>query len=155
MADVLLNEKCVLTENEREKSLTLNELRKECVDFARNNFQGKKYINLNTEREIQVSRQGLGEWKMKSKTREQILSIRILDQILINAIFDHNAPDEKTRPNVDSFSYFYCRCNINNIQYKAIITTKRTKPYGDKYYHHYLESIKIEPCSGTAPILAD
>jgi hypothetical protein len=155
MEDLLQNEKCIISENEREKSLTLNELRKECFDFAKYNFQGNKYVNINTGREIQVSRQGLGEWKMKSKTREQVFSIRILDQILMNAIFDHNAPDEKTRPNVDFFSYFNCRCIINNIPYIAIITTKRTKPYGDKYYHHYLESIKIEPRSGTAPILAD
>jgi hypothetical protein len=36
----------------------------------------------------------------------------------------------------------------------AIITVKKTKPYGDKYYHHYLDDIKIEPRSGTAPTLA-
>jgi len=88
---------------------------------------------------------------MKSKTREQVLSIKILDRMLENAVFDHDAPDEKARPNVETFSYFYYQCTINDVPFKAIITTKRTKPYGDKYYHHYLENIKIEPYSGTAP----
>ena len=30
----------------------------------------------------------------------------------------------------------------------AVITVRKIKNYGDKYYHHYLEDIKIEPCSG-------
>jgi len=143
--------KCELAENEREKTLSIIQLRKECLEYARRSFQGKKYINSSTGREIQVSSQGLGEWKMKSKTREQVLSIKILDRMLENAVFDHDAPDEKARPNVETFSYFYYQCTINNVPFKAVITTKRTKPYGDKYYHHYLENIKIEPYSGTAP----
>jgi hypothetical protein len=81
-----------ITENEWEKTLSIIQLRKECLEYARRNFQGKTYTNLSTGREIQVSNQGLGEWKMKSKTREQVLSIRILDQMLENAIFDHDAP---------------------------------------------------------------
>ena len=40
---------------------------------------------------------------------------------------------------------------INGTPFQAIITVKRTKDYGDKYYHHYLGGIKIEPHSGTAP----
>jgi len=147
-------DKCVIAENEREITLSIKELKKECLEYAQHNFQGKTYINADTGREIQVSRQGLGEWKMKSKTREQVLSIRILDQMLENAAFDHHAPDEKARPNVESFSYFNCQCTINGMIFNAIITTKRTMPYGDKYYHHYLENIKIKPCSGTAPTLA-
>ena len=140
-----------ITENEREKTLSIIQLKKECLEYARRSFQGKRYINLSTGREIQVSSQGLGEWKMKSKTREQVLSIKILDCMLENAAFDHDAPDEKARPNVETFSYFYYQCTINETPFKAVITTKRTRPYGDKYYHHYLENIKIEPYSGTAP----
>jgi hypothetical protein len=45
--------------------------------------------------------------------------------------------------------------NIHQQGYRAVITIKRTKHYGDKYYHHYLEDIKIEPYSGAAPTLTD
>jgi len=154
MCESIQNDKCVIVENEHEIKLSFKELKKECFKYAQYNFQGRTYINADTGREIHISRQGLGEWKMKSKTREQVLSIKILNQLLENATFDHHAPDEKARPNVESFSYFNCQCIINGMTFKAIITTKRTMPYGDKYYHHYLENIKIKPCSGTAPTIS-
>jgi hypothetical protein len=143
-----------IVETDAERDLSFDELRRVCLNYARQNFQGKTFANKATGREIQVSHQGIGEWKMKSKTREQVLSIKILDRLLKNAAFDHDAPDEKGRLNVDSFSYFKRLCVINGTLFQAIITVKTTKDYGDKYYHHYLEGIKIEPRSGTAPALA-
>ena len=142
-----------IVETDAERNLSFDELRQECLNFAQQNFQGKTFTNKGTGREIQVSRQGIGEWKMKSKTREQVLSIKILDQLLEDAVFDHDATDEKDRLNIESFSYFNRLCVINETPFQAIITIKRTKTYGDKYYHHYLENIKIEPRSGTAPTL--
>ena len=142
-------------ETEAERGFSINELRRECLIYARQNFQGKSFTNKDTDRVIQVSQQGLGEWKMKSKTREQILSIKILDKLLENSIFDHEAQDEKGRLDIEGFSYFKLLCIINGNPYQAIITVKRSKPNGDKYYHHYLENIKIEPYSGTAPTLSD
>jgi hypothetical protein len=32
--------------------------------------------------------------------------------------------------------------------YNAIVTIKQTKGNPDKFYHYYLQNIKIEPCSG-------
>jgi hypothetical protein len=142
-------------ETEEERQLSGVELKRDCLTYARQHFQGKFFTNKATGREIKVSGEGLGEWKMKSKTREQVLSIKILDKLLENAAFDHDAPDEKGRPNVEFFSYFTQPCIVNGISYMAVITIKKTKPYGDKYYHHYLEAIKIKPYSGTAPTLAD
>jgi hypothetical protein len=136
-----------------ERELSNDELRKECLIYAREHFQGKVFTNKGTGRGIKVSGEGLGEWKMKSKTREQMLSIKILDKLLENATFDHDAPDEKGRLNIENFSYFTQRCVVNGTPFTAIITIKRTKLYGDKYYHHYLDDIKIEPYSGTAPTL--
>jgi hypothetical protein len=137
-----------ILETDTERGLSIVELRKK---YARQNLQGKIFTNKATSREIMVSREGLGDWKMKSKTREQVLSIKILDQMLENAAFDHDAPDEQGRLNIENFSYFNHRCVINGAPFVAVITIKRTKYYGDKYYHHYLEGIKIEPYSGTAP----
>jgi hypothetical protein len=142
-------------ETEEERHLSGAELKKECLSYAREHFQGKFFANKATSREIKVSSEGLGEWKMKSKTREQVLSIKILDKLLENAAFDHDALDEKGRPNVENFSYFTQQCMANGTPYMAVITIKKTKPYGDKYYHHYLEDIKIKPYSGTAPTPAD
>ena len=144
-----------IIETDDERCLSIDELRRKCLIYAQQNFQGKSFTNKDTDRIIQVSHQGLGEWKMKSKTREQILSIKILDKLIENSIFDHETPDEKGRLDIEAFSYFKILCVINGNQFQAIITVKCSKPYGDKYYHHYLENIKIEPHSGTAPTLSD
>jgi hypothetical protein len=143
-----------IVETYAECGFSIDELRHKCLIYAQKKFQGKSFTNRDTGRVIQVSHQGLGEWKMKSKTREQILSIKILDKLLENSIFDHDAPDEKGRLDIEAFSYFKLLCVINCKQFQAVITVKRSKPYGDKYYHHYLENIKIEPRSGTAPTLS-
>jgi len=95
-----------------------------------------------------VSKDGLGEWRSKSKSREQVLSIKILDELLENGIFVRGAMDKYDRKNVETIFYFYSDCTINSQEYKAVLTIKRIKNYGDKYYHHYLQDKKTEPCSG-------
>ena len=88
---------------------------------------------------------------MKSKSREQIISMKVLDQLLENSTFSNDAPDLKGRADIEFFSYFNCLCEVNRTLFKAIITVKQTKDHGEKYYHHYLKDTKIEPYSGTAP----
>ena len=66
-----------IVETDAERDLSFDELRRGCLNFVQQNFQGKAFTNKATGREIQVSRQGVGEWKMKSKTREQVFSITL------------------------------------------------------------------------------
>jgi hypothetical protein len=137
-----------IVETGHEKGLSIHDFKKECFDYAREHFQGKKFTNKATGREIIVSKDGLGEWKTKTKSREQTLSIKILDKLLENGLFDHDAEDKQGRKNIEKISYFNSKCMINNTEYNAVITTRKIKNYGDKYYHYYLEDIKIEPRSG-------
>jgi hypothetical protein len=95
-----------------------------------------------------VSRDGLDEWQGKSKSREQILSIKKLPTMIEDSSLLTSVPDSKMRRGVEGFSYFSYIIQINGIEYEAILTVKRTKEGGDKYYHHYLKDIKIEPRSG-------
>jgi len=135
-------------ENDHEKSLSFHDLKRECHAYARQHFQGKKFVNKATGREITVSKDGLGEWKTKSKSREQVLSVKILDKLLENGIFDHDMDDKLGRKNIEKIIYFHSLCVIGNNKYNAVITIRKIKNNGEKYYHHYLEDIKIEPCSG-------
>jgi len=137
-----------IIETDHEKSLPLHDLKGECLAYAREQFQGKKFINRATGREIIVSKDGLGEWKSKSKSREQVLSVKILDKLLENAIFDHDMDDKLGRKNIEKILYFHSLCVIGNNKYNAVITIRMIKNYGEKYYHHYLEDSKIEPRSG-------
>ena len=137
-----------IVETEYERSLSIHDLKRDCFVYARKHFQGKKFTNRATGRDILVSKDGLGEWKSKSKSREQVLSAKILDKLLENGIFDHDAEDKRGRKNIEKVSYFHSTCVINGKKYNAVITVRKIQNYGDKYYHHYLEDIKIEPCSG-------
>jgi hypothetical protein len=148
--EVEINKDVTVTAAETSIEHTLNkfDLKRECYDYARRAFQGKKFSNKETGREIAVSKDGLGEWKTKSKSRDQILSIKILDQLLENASHTHDTQDKAGRKNIALISYFTKNCKINDKEYNAIITIRKIKNYGDKYYHHYLEDVKIEPRSG-------
>jgi hypothetical protein len=137
-----------ISETDSEKGMSDQDLKKHCFEYARNAFQGKTYKNKETGREIIISKDGLGEWKTKSKSREQIISVKILDKLLENGLFDHDAEDKQQRKNIEKISYFRSNCIINGVRFNAIITIRKIKNYGDKYYHHYLEDINIEPRSG-------
>jgi hypothetical protein len=136
-----------IKETEAEKALPDRELKAACLTFARANFQGRIFTNQETGRPIIVSSDGIGEWRNKTKSREQILSIKILDKLLENGHFDHDAPDEAGRPEIEGFSYYKTLCIINNTPFNAIISIRRVKNYGDKYYHHYLEDVQFTPSS--------
>jgi hypothetical protein len=137
-----------IVETDGEKQLSDTNLKKVCFEYARNHFQGEKFTNKDTGRVIIVSKDGLGEWKTKTKSRDQILSIKILDKLLENAAFTHTEPDKLNRKNIAEVSYFGYHCSINGQSYNAVITIRDIKNYGYKYYHHYLDDIKIEPRSG-------
>jgi hypothetical protein len=137
-----------VAETETEKGLSNHELKKDCFNYARDNFQGKKYLNSDTGREILVSRDGLDEWYSKTKSREQALSIKILDDLLTSSKLSKSETDRKGRDDIQSMDRFSRNCVVNGKPYEARITVRTTKEHGDKYYHHYLADIEIEPRSG-------
>jgi hypothetical protein len=137
-----------IDENESEKGLSNYELKRECFSYAKERFQGKKYLNHDTGREILVSRDGLDEWYSKTRSREQALSIKILDDLLISSKLSKPDTDRKGRDDVKSMDHFSRNCIINGKAYEARITIRTTREHGDKYYHHYLANIEIEPRSG-------
>ena len=118
-------------------------------NYARENFQGKTFKNKNTNIDILVSRTGLNEWFSKTKTFEQAESIKHLDEILKNAVFNHHSKNEhpKKGDEKSSFDYYDYQLTLNDKQYKVILTIKNVQGQGSIYYHHYLDNIKIEPSS--------
>jgi hypothetical protein len=137
-----------LVETDHEKGLTDRELKKECFLYARENFQGKSFNNAETGRNILVSRDGLDEWYNKTKSRDQALSIKRIDKLLENGKKIDQSGDDYKRQYVEGFIYFSTSCMVNGRDYNAVITVKQTKGNPDKFYHYYLQDIKIEPHSG-------
>jgi hypothetical protein len=132
----------------REAQQTPRALKRECFIYARRCFQGKSYKNVDTGRDILVSRDGLDEWYNKTKSRDQALSVKNLDKLLKNGKKIDQSEDNYKRQYVEGFVYLSASCMVNGTAYDAVITIKQTKGNPAKFYHYYLQDIKIEPCSG-------
>ena len=133
--------------------LKLKQLKTECLKFAEKNFRGRIFKNISSGHDIAVSKKGLNEWFSKSKSIEQILSIKSLDIILTNATYSHSSINTKNlEQNAPSYEYYTYPIMINNTNYTAIVTIRVIKEGNDDryiYYHHYLDNfyIKKEPPS--------
>jgi hypothetical protein len=131
-------------ETEEEKTLTIGQLKHYYRQIARHKFQGKIYTNKNTEKQVKVSADGIMEWWRKSRRREHIISIKLLDYFLENGVFLNERPDYLSRRKIISASQFESICKINGKQFTVIITTRRAIYDIDKFRYFSLKDIEIE-----------
>ena len=89
-----------IRETEEDKQLTIGQLKYHYRQIAKHNFQGKVFTNKDTNRLIRVSSDGIMEWWQKSRRREHIISVQLLDHFLENGIFIEEKPDYKNRPEI-------------------------------------------------------
>jgi hypothetical protein len=133
-------------ETGEEKCLSDRDLKRVCFEFARKHFQGKSFRNRSIHQDIAVSRDGLGEWRTKTKTRDQALSVKILDALLMHGVHWRDGEDLGRDPNLEKYVYFKQPCRVNGANYTAILTIRVYKAGGyHKYYHHYLDDAAIGP----------
>jgi hypothetical protein len=130
-------------ETGEEKGLSVRELKNLNFAWALKQLRGKFFVNKAINEAVAVSRDGLGEWKTNTKSREQAISIRILGQLLTNAAFwkkkDHVPPD----PNIKEVVYLRQDCMVNGKRYTAVFTVKVYKAGNrHKYHHHYLDDLE-------------
>ena len=141
------------TNNQNDADCTKHELFKafkaDCFNYARKMFQGKTFRNKDKNVDILVSRTGLNEWFSKTKTHEQSESIRYLDKILEEAVYNHSAKNEhpKRGDENSSFDYYDYSLTMNEKNYDVILTVKNVAGQGSIYYHHFLYDLKIKPSS--------
>ena len=112
-------------ETGEDKILSTGKLKYRYLQTAKQNFQGKVFINKNTKNPIRVSKDGIMEWWRKSKRRVHIISVQLLDFFLENAVFVEESPDYKNRPEIESASQFESVCMVNDIFFKVIITIRK------------------------------
>ena len=134
-----LNRQIFIKESEEEKKLSDKELKETCIKYAKNNFQGYKYINENIAREILVSGRGIGKFGSITKSRDQSLSLKELKKILQWAKKTYKTPDNKKRHTVDGFTYFEQSIEVNSKSYTVKMATKDTHGNQSSYYYHFLE----------------
>jgi hypothetical protein len=131
-------------EAEEEKSLSIGQLKHRYLQLARQKFQGKVFINKDTKEPIKVSKDGIMEWWRKSRRREHIISVQLLDFFLENASFIEESPDYLGRPKIISASHFKSNCKINGKLFNIVLTTRRAIYDTDKLKYFSLKYCGIK-----------
>jgi hypothetical protein len=130
---------CVLEiwETEDEKKLSVGDLKNKYIVLARNRFIRNPPVGiLNKEKNwsIELSRRVISEWRIKSRTRERILSIQLLDTMIEEAKFIKTVEDTKDTQGIESVSYFENLCRINGPICLSVLTIPKTVVCYDKRY---------------------
>jgi len=130
---------------EEEKSLSIGQLKYCYLQIAKQRFQGKVFINKDTQNPIKVSRDGIMEWWRKSRRREHIVSVQLLDFFLENGIFIGESPDYKNRPEIEGASLFESVCKVNGKLYTVIITIRKGVDDIAKLRYYTLRNVQLFP----------
>ena len=132
-------------ESDEDKTLSIGKLKYKYRQFARQNFQGREFINKDTKRLIRVSADGIMEWWRKSRKREHIISVQLLDYFLENSVFVEENPDYKKRPEIESASLFECMCSVNGKNYTVILTIRKGVDDIAKFRYYSLKYLQLLP----------
>jgi hypothetical protein len=132
-------------ETEEERPLSIGELKYKYLQLARQKFQGNVYTNKETQNQIRVSRDGINEWWRKSRKREHIISVQLLDYFLENGIFVEENPDYKNRPEIEGASIYKSTCKINETTFQVILTIRKGIDNIAKFRYYTLKKIKLLP----------
>ena len=133
-------------ETEEEKRLSIIALKKRYTAFARSRFictPSKAILNIDTNWSIVLSNRVINEWWGKSRTRERILSIQLLDVMIEEAKFLNTIEDNKKTPGIENVSYFINFCKINGRLFKIDITVKKMLDK-NRYFAYYYAATNFE-----------
>jgi len=129
-------------ETEEEKLLSTFDLKTKYKNIFKIKFQGCQYLNKDTGIKISVSSDCINQWVKKSRTRERIILVQILDLLLENSIYNGlPSQDRKNRPEIENYKHFHYQAKINetlfNIELKIVKPVKR--PH--KFYYYSIETV--------------
>jgi hypothetical protein len=94
-------------------------------------------MNKATGWRIELSNRVISEWRIKSRTRERILAIQLLDTMIESARFLKTVEDTKNTKGIESVSYFENQCGINGKLFKINITVKKQKSLERRFAYYY------------------
>ena len=127
-------------ETEDDKHFSIGQLKYHYRRIARQNFQGKVFINKNTKWPIRVSADGIMEWWRKSRRREHIISVQLLDYFLETGIFIGENADYLGKRKIISASQFESICKVYGQPFKVILTTRKAIYDIDKFRYFSLKA---------------
>ena len=132
-------------ETEEEKKLSIIVLKKKYIALARSLFitnPPKAVLNKDTGWHIEISNRVINEWWGKSRTRERILAIKLLDIMIEKAKFIKTVEDSKHTPGIENVSYFEDYCEINGKPYKINIAVKKMLETNRRFVYYYAATLR-------------
>jgi len=127
-------------ETEEDKELSTGNLKKKYFVIARKKFNRiPPFVVLNKEKNwlIEVSRRVISEWRIKTRTRERIISILLLDTMIEGARYLKTVKDTKNTFGIENVSYFENQCKINGKLFNVNITIKQQKSLNRMFAYYY------------------
>jgi len=127
-------------ETEEDKKLSTSSLKHKYFAIARNKFNRiPPVVILNKDKNwlIELSRRVISEWRIKSRTRERIISIISLDTMIEGAKYIQTVKDIKNTFGIENVSYFENQCKINGKLFKINITVKQQKLTNRRFAYYY------------------
>ena len=132
-------------ETEEDKKLSTFDLKTKYKKYLQTHFQGCKFFNKSAEIHISVSSDSVNQWVKKSRTRERIILIQILDFLLENSKYQgFPYPDRKNRSEIEHFLYFNQNAIINEKKYNVVLKIVKVLGMHHKFYYYSLENIQIK-----------
>ncbi|WP_301005508.1 hypothetical protein [Neisseria polysaccharea] len=112
------------------------ELRKATMQYARDNFVGKSYVNESSGHELKVTCQGVKH--AASKANQAELSIMTnLDDLLRYAKYECSYPDRKGRPDIIAAHKYRAVAKVGNESLNVGVIV-REFPDGHKHYNYFI-----------------
>jgi len=128
-------------ETEEDKKLSTFDLKTKNKKYMQTHFQGRQYYNKDMGIWISVSSDGVRQWVKKSRTREKIMVIRILDFLLENSKYEGPPVlDRKNRAEIEHFKHLYHPVIINGKKHAIILKIIKPINQNHKFYYCSLKS---------------
>ena len=127
-------------ETEEDKQLSIGILKKKYIAFARSHYicnPPKVVLNNDTGWMIELSNRVINEWWSKSRTRERIIAIQLLEKMIESAKLIKTVEDNKQTPGIENVNIFENFCIINGKPYKITIIIKKMFYKSRRFIHYY------------------
>jgi hypothetical protein len=130
-----------IEESEEDKKLSTFDLKTKYKIYLQTHFQGHRYCNKDTGVWISVSSDCVRQWVKKSRTREKIILIQVLDFLLENSKYEGPPiPDRKNRAEIEHYKNFHQSVFINGKKYNVILKVVKPVNKNHKIYYYSLEA---------------
>jgi hypothetical protein len=115
---------------------SMKELRQKAMQYAENNFIGKRFSNESTGNEIQVPKSGV-KHTIAGSSDALLRTIPAIPSLIQKAVMTNSESEKGGDPNIQAVETYEATVEIDEKEHRAIMTVKLYRD-GRRYYDHGL-----------------